>query len=99
MKDIKELLNERDVLLKELMNTPLWLNGSVVESIRKYRGKESPFYYLSQSVNGKNKITYVSARHLANFKHAADAGQNVKSLLVKLSMVNVKLLKAGYDND
>ena len=99
MKNVKDLLEQRDALLDKLINSPLWVNGSVIESVRKYRGKEAPFYYLSQSIKGKNKITYVSAKQLDDFKSAADAGQYVKDLLFKLSAVNVKLLKAGYDND
>lgn len=99
MANVEELLKERELLLKELLESPLWVSGSVVESVRKYRGKMTPFYYLSQSIKGKNKITYVSARDLERFKTAADAGQNLKDLLSKLSMVNVKLLKAGFGND
>lgn len=99
MADVEELLEQRELLLKELLECPLWVSGSVVESIRKYHGKESPFYYLSQSIKGKNKITYVSAKNLEKFKAAAGAGQDVKDLLSRLSMVNVKLLKAGVDND
>ena len=99
MKSVKELLNERDVLLSELMQMPLWVNGSVVESVRKYRGKASPFYYLSQSVNGKNKITYISAKQLDAFKAAAMNGQRIKDLESKLSLINIKLLKAGHIND
>ena len=99
MKDVKELVDQRNVLLNELMEMPLWVSGSVVESVRKYRGKKTPFYYLSQSIKGKNKITYVSAKDLEKFKTAADAGQGVKDILTKLSMVNIKLLKARGSND
>jgi hypothetical protein len=99
MKDIKELLKQRSLLLEKFTKTPLWVNGSVVESVRKYQDKETPFYYLSQSRKGKNKITYVAAKHLARFKKAAKSGQELKELLSELSMVNIKLLKAGYSND
>ncbi len=98
MKDnLEALLEQRDVLLKKLLEAPLWINGSVVESVRKQRGKEAPFYYLSQSVKGKNKITYISARHLDDFKTAADAGLKFRELLSELSTINIKLIKAGYN--
>lgn len=99
MKNVEELLEQRELLLKELLESPLWVNGSVIESVRKYRGNKTPFYYLSQSIKGKNKITYISAKDLEKFKSAANAGLNVKDLLSKLSMVNIKLLKAGFAND
>jgi hypothetical protein len=99
MKDAKELLKQRDLLLDKLCKTPLWISGSVVESVRKYQGKETPFYYLSQSVAGKNIITYISAKDLKKFKVAAASGQALKKLLNKLSSVNIKLLKVGDYND
>ena len=99
MKDVKELVDQRDALLKELMEIPLWVSGSVVESVRKYRGKKSPFYYLSQSINGKNKVTYISAKQLEDFKSASMNGQHMKDIVSKLSLVNIKLLKVGYRND
>jgi hypothetical protein len=95
MKDMKELLRQRDVLLEELLKVPTWVNGSVVESVRKYQGKENPFYYLSQSVKGKNRITYVSAGQLEKFKAAAASGKKVKDLLYKLSVLNIRIIKAG----
>ena len=99
MKEIKELKKQRDKLLKDIQKAALWVNGSVVETTRKQKGKEEPFYYLSQSIKGKNKITYISASHLDSFKAAANEGLRLKVLLSELSMINIKLIKAGYNND
>lgn len=99
MNDITKLLERRDALLKEMLNISLWVNGSVVESVRKHKNKETPFCYLSQSIKGRNKITYISARDLKEFKSAADKGIQLKNVLSELSMLNIKLIKAGYVND
>ncbi|OVE82321.1 hypothetical protein BVY04_01360 [bacterium M21] len=99
MKEVKELKDQRDKLLTDIQRVALWVNGSVIETTRKQKGKEEPFYYLSQSIKGKNKITYISASHLERFKAAANEGLRLKVLLSELSMVNIKLIKAGYSND
>ena len=99
MTGINELLVKRAEIINEISKAPLWVTGSVVESTRKQGGKESPFYYLSQSVKGKNKTTYISSKHLSRFKEAASAGNRLKALFSKLSMINIKLIKVGYDND
>lgn len=99
MDAIKKLIAQRGELLKKIGDVPLWINGSVVETTRKVRGKEIPFYYLSLSIKGKNKITYISAPHLKQFKAAVIAGDKVKQLQHELSAINMKLIKAGYCND
>ena len=98
MKDVNKLLKQRAKLLKEIQKASLWVNGSVIESIRKYQGKETPFYYLSQSIKGKNKITYISAKDLDKFKVAAKGGLKLKELLSEISTVNILLIKAGYND-
>ena len=95
MKKVEQLRQRREELLKELIQMPLWVNGSVVETTKKSKGKETPFYYLSQSIKGKNKITYISARHLSAFKAAAAEGAKQKELLAELSFINTKLIKEG----
>ena len=99
MNDVTKLLKRRDALLKEVLNISLWVNGSVIESVRKHNNKESPFYYLSQSVKGRNKITYISAKNLKEFKAAVAKGLQLKRVLYKISALNIKLIKAGYVND
>jgi len=99
MKKDQQLRQRRKELLKELTEMPFWVNGSVVETTNKSKGKETPFYYLSQSIKGKNKITYISARHLPAFKAAAAEGAKLKELLAKLSFINTKLIKESGIND
>ncbi len=99
MNDVNKLRARRDELLKEIGEAPLWVNGSVVETTRKTCGKECPFYYLSHSIKGKNKITYISAAHLNQFKAAATQGVRIKLLLNELSTINIKLIKKGCHDD
>jgi len=42
MNEVEKLKAQRDELLKEIGEAPLWVNGSVVETTRKTGGKESP---------------------------------------------------------
>ena len=95
MDDVEKLRARRDELLKEIGEAPLWVNGSVVETTRKTCGKESPFYYLSHSIKGKNKITYISAAHLNQFKAAAAQGARIRLLHNELGTLNMKLIKRG----
>ena len=99
MNDVENLIAQRDELLKKMCNAALWVSGSVVETTRKVRGKEMPFRYLSHSIKGKNKITYISEAHLKQFKVAAIEGDKIKRLQNELSAINIKLIKAGYCND
>lgn len=99
MTDVDKLIAERSELLKKIHNAPLWVNGSVVETIRKYRGKENPSFYLSHSINGKNKITYISAANLDRFRKAAAEGAKIRKLQHELSAINSKLIKVGINDD
>jgi hypothetical protein len=98
MNEVKQLLKQRAGLLKEIQKMPIWVNGSVIESIRKYQGRETPFCYLSQSIKGKNKTTYISAKDLDKFKVAAKEGLRLKELLSELNTVNIQLIKVGYND-
>jgi len=99
MNDVDNLAEQREKLLIKIHDAPLWLNGSVVETIRKFRGKETPSYYLSQSIKGKNKITYISAAHLDRFREAAAEGVKIRELHYELCVINAKLIKAGVNHD
>lgn len=97
-KERKILEKRREELLKEVVDSPLWVNGSVVESKRKQAGKMKPFNYLSRSIKGKNKITYVSSGSLDAFKEAAAQGVRVRNLLVEAGEITIKLLKGAGKN-
>jgi hypothetical protein len=99
MNDVDKLIEQREKLLRKIYDAPLWVNGSVVETTRKFRGRETPFYYLSQSIKGKNKITYISASNLERFRTAAAEGVKIRELQYELSAINAKLIKDGVNND
>jgi len=94
----ESLQRRREKLLKDVVDSPLWVNGSVVETRRKQAGKVKPFNYLSRSIKGKNKVTYVSSSSLDAFKKAAAQGMHVRSLLAEAGEITIQLLKvAGKD--
>ena len=99
MNSIEKLKKRRDKLLQKICNAPLWVSGSVVETTQKTQGKETPFFDLSQSINGKNKITYISAKHLSRFKKAALEGRKIRKLQLDLSVINSKLIKTENIHD
>ena len=101
MSDIErtELLEKLNQLKQEIINAPHWVTGSVVETVRKQSNKEKPFYYLSQSINGKNKTTYISAANLEAFKTAVAEGEKLKEALAEMSRINILLIKSGETND
>ena len=94
-KERESLERRREELLREVVDSPLWVNGSVVETRRKQAGKVKPFNYLSRSIRGKNKITYVSSGSLDAFKEAAAQGIRVRSLLAEAGEITIQLLKAA----
>ena len=97
MSDIKidELLEKLDLLKQQLITTPCWVFGSVVETTRKQSNKEKPFFYLSQSVKGKTKTTYISAAKLKAFTEAAAHGERLKEILAEINQINILLIKNG----
>lgn len=99
MNDVDKLIEQREELLRKMHDAPLWVIGSVVETTRKFRGRETPFYYLSQSIKGKNKITYISAANLDRFRTAAAEGVKMRALQHELSAINSKLIKTGVNDD
>jgi len=99
MKNREKLKIRRDKLLQKTYNAPLWVSGSVVETKKKTKGKEIPFFYLSQSINGKNKITYISAKHLSRFKKAALEGKKIRKLQLDISAINIELIKTEDMHD
>ena len=97
--DEKRKLREKLRLLKqELQDAPCWINGTVIESTRKQSKTVKPFYYLSQSVNGKTKTTYIAPRHLESFKKAAAEGIRLKEILSEINSINILMLKSESNN-
>ena len=90
-----ELEEKLKDLKQELLNTPYWVHGTIIESTRKQGKLQKPFYYLSQSVNGKTKTTYIAARHLDVFKKASEEGKRLKAILSEINRINIQLIKQG----
>jgi hypothetical protein len=99
MNSREKLKKRHEEILQQICSAPAWVNGSVVETTKKHKGKETPFFYLSQSINGKNKITYISAKHLSSFKKAAVEGRKIRKLQIDLSAINSKLIKSEDIHD
>lgn len=93
LKEEKELLSQRQLLLEELLETETWITGSIIESKRIQSGKEKPFYYLSRSLGGKTHTTYLSKKDLTTFKSARARGIKVQDILNKIIKLNIQLLK------
>jgi hypothetical protein len=90
----RELREKLSQLKQELLDVPCWVSGTIIESSRKQGKTRKPFYYLSQSVNGKTKTTYIAARHLDIFKKAAAEGKRLKEILSEINRINILLLKS-----
>jgi len=89
----EELLRELSELKKNLLKTSYWVTGSVIETTRKQSNKEKPFFYLSQSIKGKTKTTYIAASQLQAFKDAVSEGENLKSTLSRINEIHIQLIK------
>jgi len=89
-----ELLEKLNELKTELIKSPHWVAGTVIETTRKQSKKEKPFYYLSQSIKGKTKTTYIAARHLEAFKKAEAEGERIKQLMAEINRINILLIKS-----
>jgi hypothetical protein len=91
----EKLIKLRKSLLEQLSSSLLWVDGSIVETTRIQSGKKKAFNYLSRSKEGKNQITYISAKHLDAFKEARASGKRVNYIIDKIIEINIKLLKMG----
>ena len=89
----EELLEELSQLKENLLNAPYWVTGSVIETTRKQSNKEKAFFYLSQSIKGKTKTTYISASQLDVFKDAVNEGEKLKSILSRINEIHIQLIK------
>jgi hypothetical protein len=93
-----ECIKRQTELHDELQGLLPWVHGSLIETTRKQGGKESPFYYLSQTINKKVKTTYVSAKQVEDFRQAVDRAKHAKQILQELSELNIQCIKNGWVN-
>jgi hypothetical protein len=63
---LKKMELAREGYLRELRGMREWISGSLVVTDRKQGDGIHPFRYLSRSIGGKNRITYVSEKHMGD---------------------------------
>ena len=80
--------------MKELSRLKGWISGSLIETTRDQGSGPKPFYYLSRSIKGKNKITYVSAKQVDSIKAKLDDGIRAKELFDRIAELTIKLEKS-----
>jgi hypothetical protein len=93
LKNEKDLLAQKEQLLSKLTKNKNWIIGSIIEATRIQSGKRKPFYYLSRSLGGKTKTTYISKEQLNEFKKARELGNSIQGILNEIIEVNIKILK------
>jgi len=92
--NLQELKTARTESLRELSGLSEWVLGSLVETERNQGGKRKPFRYLSRSVNGRNRITYVSQAQMGPLRCSLESGKRAKELLARISDLTVAIIKA-----
>ena len=92
--EIKEMKVKRQRILNELSALSGWVTGSLVKTERTQQGKKSPFHYLSRSLNGVNRITYVAAGNFEIFTEAVKTGKQAKRLFEQVTELTIAIIKA-----
>ena len=91
---IKELKDKRKKILNELSRLSGWVTGSLVKTERIQRDKKSPFHYLSRSLNGRNRITYIAPRDVETFTEILETGRHARILFEQITEITVAIIKA-----
>ncbi len=92
--NIDGLRRRRSKCIEELGALPGWTDGSLVQTRRVQGGVAKPFRYLSRSVGGRNRITYVAAAEMRAFRAALKAGRRATTLFARVCELSVAILKA-----
>ena len=95
--ELSNLLEARRQCIEELAALPGWVLGSLVQTEREQAGRKKPFRYLSRSVHGKNRITYVAEHQVRRVREALEAGRVAKDLLGRISDLTMAIIKAQND--
>ena len=94
MKDEQKLLiQKRKELLDELIMADNWITGSLIQSSRIQSNRKAPFNYLSRSMGGKTKTTYIGKNKLKLFSNALDVGKRIRQLFNEIVEINIQILK------
>lgn len=92
--NIDGLRRRRAKCIEGLATLPGWVDGSLVQTRRVQAGVAKPFRYLSRSVRGRNRITYVAAGEMPAFRVAVTAGRRATALFGQVCELSVAILKA-----
>jgi len=92
--DLQKLEKARERCLQELSGLSAWVLGSLVETERQQGGKRKPFRYLSRSIRGRNRITYVSEGQVEILRELLQDGKRAKRLLAEIADLTVAIIKA-----
>ena len=92
--EIGEMKIKRKEVLNELTGLSGWITGSLVKTERIQGGKRNPFHYLSRSLNGTNRNTYVAAGDLKIFADVAETGKHARRLFEQITELTIAIIKA-----
>lgn len=96
---IEQIRAERRQCVEELVALGGWVRGSLVQTRRRQADRERPFRYLSRSVEGRNRITYVAADKMAAFGSALEAGRRASVLFERICELTIAILKVEDAED
>jgi len=86
--------DKRKRILNELSRLTGWVTGSLVKTERIQLGKKSPFHYLSRSLNGRNRITYIAPRDVETFTEILETGRRARRLFEQITELTIAIIKA-----
>ena len=95
---LKKMEMAREGYLRELRGMREWISGSLVVTDRKQGDGIRPFRYLSRSIGGKNRITYVSEKHMGVCEEQLKNGKRAERLFREISELTVKIVKMTSKN-
>ncbi len=105
---IETLLEERNRLIQVLASKAWLLHGTWVERYSTctrpdcecHTGKRhGPRHYLATMQDGKQRQTYVRRNQEALVRAGIRQSQEVDSILLQITQINLELLKEGYYDD
>ncbi len=91
--EVKMLKRNRAKLFERLARLEGWTSGSLVTTERKSNNRRYPFHYLSRSVGGRNKITYVSPGELKEWQTLLGNGKKAKALFDQITELSIAIVK------
>ena len=95
---LKKMELVREGYLRELRGMREWISGSLVVTDRKQGDGIHPFRYLSRSIGGRNRITYVSEKHMGMFERQLKNGSRAEWLFREISELTAKIVKSAQGN-